>query len=363
MNYFVTGGTGFVGRFLLEKLLQRGGTVYVLTRNASHNKFESLRHRLAAGPDKLIPVFGDLTQPQLGLSESDIENLNSHIEHFFHVAAIYDLKANEADQHAANVNGTRNAIDCATALGARCFQYVSSVAVSGMYVGTFTEDMFDEAENLANAYYRSKHDGEAVLRQLCSIPWRIYRPSGILGHSRTGEIDKIDGPYYSFPMIKKLRFVPGWLPLPGVSAGSLNLVPVDYVVNAMDHIAHQPDLDGSCFHLTNTQQYDATEMTNIFAKAAGASTLSIRAQINPAGAPWGWILSIPFLQKIGGRMIEAAGIPLEALKMMQWDTRYDCTATLQALQGSGITLPKLEVYASTLWNYWEQNLDPDRARS
>ncbi|WP_372865019.1 SDR family oxidoreductase [Spongiibacter sp.] len=360
-NYFVTGGTGFVGRFLIERLLARGGRIYVLTRAASIAKIDKLRNLLNASSEQLVAVVGDLSDARLGLSDADIDKLRGSIAHFFHVAAIYDLTASEEEQQLANVNGTRNAIDCAQALQAGCFQHVSSTAVSGMYSGTFREDMFEEAENLNNAYFRTKHASEAIVRKECQVPWRIYRPSGILGHSASGEIDKIDGPYYSFPMIKKLRGLPSWLRLPGVNAGSLNLVPVDYVVDAMDHIAHQPDLDGGCFQLTNTRQYSATEMTNIFAKVAGATPLSERIQLNPDKPPLRELLTIKLLQRLGSRLVENAGLPIEAIKMMQWDTQYDSTETQRALADSAITLPDLEDYANVLWDFWEQHLDPERS--
>ncbi len=362
-NYFVTGGTGFVGRFLIERLLARGGRIHVLTRATSVAKIDKLRERLNASSEQLVAVVGDLSETRLGLSDADIDKLRGSIAHFFHVAAIYDLTASEEQQQLANVNGTRNAIDCAQALQAGCFHHVSSTAVSGMYCGTFREDMFEEAENLNNAYFRTKHASEAIVRKECQVPWRIYRPSGILGHSASGEIDKIDGPYYSFPMIKKLRDLPSWISLPGVNAGSLNLVPVDYVVGAMDHIAHKPDLDGGCFHLTNTRQYSATEMTNVFARAAGAkgpAPLSERLQINPEKPPISWLLSVQALQRLGSRLVENAGLPIEAIKMMRWDTVYDSSQTQRALADSAITLPDLETYSSALWSFWERHLDPER---
>ncbi len=362
MNYFVTGGTGFVGRFLLEKLLARGGRVYVLTRPASISKFDAIRERLSANNESLIPISGDLTAPRLGLSDSDIQSLRGQVDHFFHVAAIYDLSASEKQQRAANVEGTRNAIECADVLEAGCVHHVSSVAVSGMYLGTFREDMFEEAENLNNAYYRTKHDSEAVLRKECRRPWRIYRPSGIVGHSQTGVIDKIDGPYYSFPMIKKLRSLPRWLPIPGINAGSLNLVPVDFVVAALDYIAHQPGLDGGCFHLTNPRQYNATEMTNVFAEAAGAAPLSSRVTLNPMKPPISWLISLPPVQHLGRKLVERMGMPIEALKMMQWETQYDCSETQRALAGTGIEVPALESYADRLWGYWQQQLDPEQGQ-
>ncbi len=356
MNYFVTGGTGFVGRFLLEKLLNRGGHVYVLTRPASMHKIGQLKQKIGATQGQLIPVAGDLTAANLGLSDADSAALAGKIDHFFHVAAVYDLKADEASQAAANIDGTRHALECASALQARCFQHISSVSVSGLYPGTFREDMFEEAENLVNAYFRTKHESEAVVRAECRVPYRIYRPSGIVGHSKTGEIDKIDGPYYSFPVVRRLGSLPRWLPLPGVAAGGMNLVPVDYVVDALDHIAHQPDLDGDCFHLVNPKQYDVTELTNLFARVAGGATLSETKKLDPAEGLFKKLLSVGLVQRAGHKLFALMNIPADVLTIVQWDTRYDASATERALAGSGITVPDLNDYAGTLWQYWDHHL-------
>jgi thioester reductase-like protein len=90
---------------------------------------------------------------------------------------------------------------------------VSSIAAAGLYDGVFREDMFEEAEELDHPYFRSKHDSEAIVRKEAKIPWRIYRPGIVVGDSRTGEIDKIDGPYYFFKLIQKMRrALPAWVP-------------------------------------------------------------------------------------------------------------------------------------------------------
>ena len=141
-----------------------------------------------------------------------------------------------------------------TSADAGCFHLVSSIAAAGRYRGTFTERMFDEAEGLDLPYFRTKHESEGLVRTTCRVPWRIYRPGMVVGHSRTGVIDKIDGPYYLFKAIQKLRdCLPRWVPLVGIEGGHINLVPVDFVAAALVHLAHAPGQDGECFHLTDPQ--------------------------------------------------------------------------------------------------------------
>src|SRR5215469_13990722 len=278
MSYFVTGATGFIGRHLVERLLQREGTIYALVRAGSRGRLEELRTSWGADGARVVPITGDLSQPGLGVSEEDLLTMRGEIDHFFHLAAVYDLTAEAEAQEVANVEGTRHAIELAGALEAGVFHQVSSIAAAGLYRGVWSEDMFDEAERLDNnPYFRTKHESERLVRDECQRPWRVYRPGIVVGDSRTGEIDKIDGPYYFFKSLQRLRrVVPAWLPTVGVEGGEINIVPVDYVAAAIDHIAHQPDLDGCAFHLTDPNPRTAGEVINLFAKAADAPQMTVR---------------------------------------------------------------------------------------
>src|SRR4029450_7654451 len=164
------------------------------------------------------------------------------------------------------------AIDLANSLEVGMFHHMSSIAVAGLYdEGTFNEDMFDEGQKLAHPYHRTKFESEKLVRERVQAPTRIYRPSVVIGHSKTGEMDKIDGPYYFFKALQKARHaLPEWVPLVGLEFGYTNLVPVDYVAAAMDHIAHQPGLDGQAFHLMASKSQRSGEVINTFARAAHA---------------------------------------------------------------------------------------------
>src|SRR5207253_3343994 len=134
-------------------------------------------------------------------------------------------------------------------IGAACIHHISSIAVAGRYEGKFTEDMFDEGQVLDHAYFRTKFEAERIVRERASVPWRVYRPGMVIGSSETGEADRIDGPYYAFKLIQQMRSaVPQWTPFIGPEGGPLNVVPVDFVAEAIDHIAHQDGLDGRAFH-------------------------------------------------------------------------------------------------------------------
>ncbi|MEO7030825.1 MAG: SDR family oxidoreductase, partial [Herbaspirillum sp.] len=278
MQYFVTGATGFIGKRLVKKLLERkGSVVHFLMREESAGKVPALLAYWGVGKARAIPVFGDLRQAKLGVSKSEQKALTKNIDHFFHLAAIYDLSASAEEQVLVNVDGTRNTVELANALGATCFHHVSSIAAAGLFEGIFREDMFDEAENLDHPYFATKHNSEKIVRDTCKGAFRIYRPGMVVGDSQTGEIDKIDGPYYFFKLIQRIRqLLPPWMPTIGIEGGRINIVPVDYVVNAMDHIAHQPNLKTNCFHLTDPEPMRVGDVLNTFARAAHAPTMSLR---------------------------------------------------------------------------------------
>src|SRR6185295_5777370 len=248
VSYFVTGATGFIGRHLVERLLEREGDIHVLVREGSREKLDALIEGWGQ-PDRIKPVVGDLGEHKLGVDPAQLPK----IDHFFHLAAIYDMGADETRNALLNVGGTQNAIALANALDVGTFHHMSSIAVAGLYDGgIFTEDMFDEGQKLAHPYHRTKFESEKLVRERVKAPIRIYRPSVVVGDSRSGEMDKIDGPYYFFKVIQKVRhLLPEWFPLISLEWGWTNIVPVDYVAAAVDHIAHAPDLDGQTFHVVD----------------------------------------------------------------------------------------------------------------
>ncbi|MEP6607277.1 MAG: SDR family oxidoreductase [Burkholderiaceae bacterium] len=365
MTYFVTGATGFIGKRLVKKLLERqSGAVYFLIRQESLGKVPELLDYWGASSSQAIPVVGDLVKPLLGLAKADLKKLTGKVEHFFHLAAVYDLKADAEAQVAINVEGTRHAVALANEIKAAVIEHVSSIAAAGMYEGVFREDMFEEAEGLDHPYFATKHESEKIVRVEARVPWRVYRPGLVVGDSKTGEMDKIDGPYYFFKLIQKLRnLLPPWVPMVGLEGGRINIVPVDFVVDAIDYIAHQNGYDGKAFHLVDPTPYRVGDILNIFARAAHAPQFSLRINAAligfvPSSVKKG-LLALTPVRRIRNAIMKDLALPDDIITFVNYPTRFDARETTAALKGSGISVPRLEDYAYRLWDYWERHLDPD----
>ncbi len=364
-TYFLTGATGFIGRFLVSKLLERGGRLNLLIRENEGPRLDSLMQHWQPNDGQIQVIYGDLSDDNLGLESHHIEVLKGNIDHFFHLAAIYDINVDEESQLRANVDGTRHTLALAEKLQSRRFHDFSSIAVAGLYDGMFKETMLDEAGPLKNPYLKTKHLAERVVQNECTLPWRIYRPGMVIGHSRIGEITKTDGPYYLFPAIRKMRNnLPQWLPIVGIEGGFMNLVPVDYAVDAIDHIAHQPDLDRQCFHITDPQPRRLGELLNIFSSAGGAPRMAFRVDSNIISPMIAMLMKslwqMPAINTLSETILQDLKIPPAALEFINFPTTFDRSNTDAALKGSGITLPRLEDYASVLWHYWNQHLNDER---
>ncbi|MFD9895895.1 SDR family oxidoreductase [Amycolatopsis sp. NPDC059027] len=367
-TFLITGATGLIGRHFTRLLLSRPGTngadsVALVVRASSRDKLAALVDQWPHA-DRVTLVTGDLAEPLLGVSEEDRERLRGQVDHVVHLAALYDITADDEASIKANVDGTKHVVDLTADLNAGCLHHVSSVAVAGDHDGVFTEDMFDVGQRLLTPYHRTKFEAEKLVREQQEVPWRVYRPAIVVGHSETGEMDKIDGPYYLFPAISRLTGLPD-LPLAGPDLGDSNIVPVDYVAKALLELVTTDGLDGRAFHLVNPEPQPVVSVYNAFAKAAGAPTISVQLNDKLSKGIVGLAkLSehIPGFTIARDAVLERLGIPPVLLDNVAFASVFSSASTRKALAGSGVEVPRLEDYAATLWRYWREHLDPFRAR-
>ena len=363
MNYFVTGATGFIGKFLLERLVARDDAkVYVLVREASADKFEALVERYGEAGDKLEMVAGDITTPGL-VAPAVLKQLKGKIDHVFHLAAVYDMEMDDETGDRINNEGTRNVVAFANQLGGPVvLHHFSSVAVAGgEFDGLFTEDMFDEGQSTKHPYFRTKFQSEKIVRDEAKVPFRVYRPGAVVGHSVTGEMDKIDGPYYFFKTIQKLSArVPNWLPLLGIEGGKVPIAPVDYVAAAIDAIAHKPGLNGQTFHLVQSPAPNVGDVLQAVLRAAHGPRFAKKFEL-PMLSPGmrklrgkvGGALPASVLKQVS----KAIGAPISVLGYATNRAVFDDRNARAALKGTGVACPEFRSYAKALWAFWEQFLD------
>ncbi|GFH01753.1 short chain dehydrogenase [Mycolicibacterium hippocampi] len=356
MRYVVTGGTGFIGRHLVDRILALPGSeaVHVLVRRESLGRFERLAQRW---DERVTPLVGDLTAPDLGLTDATVADIG-RVDHVVHCAAIYDITAPADRQRAANVEGTRAVVTLARRLDAT-LHHVSSIAVAGTHRGVFTEDDFDVAQDLPTPYHQTKFEAELLVRSADGLRYRIYRPAVVVGDSRTGEIDKVDGPYYFFPVLARLASLPSFTPMVLPDTGRTNIVPVDFAVDAIATLMHLDGRDGQTFHLTAPKTIGLRGIYRGLARAAGLPPL-VGSLPRAAATPF---LKVTGRAKVVRNMAATQlGIPGEILDVVDLAPTFTCERTTEALQGTGIAVPEFASYAPQLWRHWVEHLDPTRAR-
>jgi NAD(P)-dependent dehydrogenase (short-subunit alcohol dehydrogenase family) len=373
VRYLLTGATGFLGRNVLRRLLEHDDCDQVVCLVRSPEKLARVTAAMP-GAGRIRALSGDLTADGLGLSGDDLDDLLG-VEHVVHLGAVYDITTGDELNHATNVDGTRRVVELAERIGAGCLHHVSSVAVAGDHRGRFAETDFDTGQRLLSPYHRTKFAAEEIVRRATAVPWRVYRPAVVVGDSRTGEMDKVDGPYYLLPALDRVAHLVGRTRVPAAALpvvlpdlGATNVVPVDYVADAMVHLMHRPGLDQRAFHLVSPRPQPLLEVYNAFATAAGAPRAV--AVPGPLGGPAkrlgdlasGLLARVPGATAVRDAVLHEIGFPPEAVEHAAFNAVFDSRATREALEGSGIAVPELSSYAAVLYAFWRDHLDPNQAR-
>ncbi|ELY27094.1 Male sterility domain-containing protein [Natrialba magadii ATCC 43099] len=343
----ITGFPGFLGSALLKRVLARGDAPVACLVQPQY--LETARQRaqeIIAGIDRVdgdaVRLYeGDITEPDLGLGDESLED----VRELYHLAAVYDLAVDRDLAEAVNVRGTEHVLEFADDRDVDRFHYVSTCYVSGRYDGVFTEDHLQEGQTFNNHYEETKYRAEVAVqnRMDAGLPTTIYRPAIVVGDSQTGETNKYDGPYY---LLRLLLAQPEWLSvtftLPGSSDAELNVVPRDYVVDAIAYLSAREETVGEVYQLCDPTPLPIPRFVDVLAEAAGHRTVTLPT-------------TKPIARTVSSRL--SSSLPLESatLDYLDHPTRYACPKTLQALERSGLEVPAFESYVDRLVAYVLEN--------
>lgn len=336
----VTGYPGFIGKRLVRRLVEEGrgepGRLVLLVQ--PHHAEAARADLRALGAESAEVVEGDVVQMHLGLSGAEFKALAAEVTDVWHLAATSWLGGERAQMRRVNVEGTRNVLDLAHAARhlAR-LNHFSTAFVSGNRTGVILEDELAMGQRFHNAYEETKYAAELLVRRAQSeLPATVYRPSIVVGDSRTGEIDRFEGPYaLAILLVASPLAVP--LPLPGAAVAPLNVVPVDFVVDAALSIARNPAGIGKTVHLVDPAPLSARRVYEAIAQRAGKRlpTASIPARALQA------LLQLPLIERL-------AGVHRPAIEYVNHLAVYNCRTMLELLEGSGIRCPPITSYLDRL---------------
>ncbi|MFA6238460.1 MAG: SDR family oxidoreductase [Bacteriovorax sp.] len=312
MKIFITGATGFLGNYLVNILSSEFETIYVLTRNADFSGFNHLAN--------VKLVKGDITS--LSIIESDIEKeeVVRECSYAIHAAAIYDMKASHAECYMQNVLGTQNTLRLIKKMkNLKAFYYISTIAVGDDQTFFLEEDHFPSRRKFNDSYSETKYHAERLVREATLIaPIRIIRPGIIVGNSETGEMNKVDGPYYFIEAMKKysrlLRAMP-FMPLAHNPRTKIPLIPVDHCAHYISLLIKRDDYNSKVktYHLISHEIPSVKEFLEDLNQAFGIKTIYL-----PTGK-----------NLVNNSLLKLFGIPKEVVPFMFSRLSYDKTHTIE----------------------------------
>jgi thioester reductase-like protein len=338
----ITGVPGFIGKRLIQRLIPQGRPLYLLCERRFAPETEALCRQLDPGGEQLFTAPGDITQADLGLDDAD--RIRAEVDELYHLAAVYDLAVPEDVARRVNVVGTGKVLKFLRSFSGEVrHNYISTCYVSGKRTGMVFEDELDRGQEFKNHYESTKFAAEVLVeRSKQDLETRIFRPSIVVGDSKTGETQKFDGPYPTFGAVMM-----GWMiVLPSPGTGRPNFVPVDFIIDCLAAIPSRPDTAGKTFQLADPQPLSSNELVALAAERLGAP----RPRLS---LPEGLFRA---LFKIG-KLVEASGLTPESLPYFNHYVIYDTTNTRAALRGTGLEAPPLRSYINQILRYYRDRVD------
>jgi nucleoside-diphosphate-sugar epimerase len=335
-GYFFTGFPGFICNQLIREVLKRNqlkGVVYVLVLKGMLDKAKAERKAiirdLGVTEDAFKIIEGDITEPSLGMTSSDQECLKEKVTHVFHLAAIYDLAVPREIAFKINVQGTSNVNVWVLEFPyLERYVYFSTAYIVGTREGILFETELIRPESFKNHYEETKYEAEVLVENLkAKIPVTIIRPGIVKGHSESGETIKFDGPYFMMNFLDRLKFLP-ILPRLGSGKAYVNLVPIDYIIQATAYLSFLAQGTGKTYHLTDPNPYQASEIYELMMN----ELLDRRPRGTLPLTLGKWFLSIKPIRRY-------LGVEKEALDYFTWMGKFDNTLAANDLRDSGIRCP------------------------
>jgi len=348
VSVLLTGFPGFIGARLLPRLreLSPEETFVCLVQDrfldVARRELAEIEARAPAARGRFSTAVGDITQPGLALSADDAARFRRELTAAYHLAAVYDLAVSRELGMKVNVEGTRNVLAfLAEAKHVERLHYVSTAYVSGSATGVFRESDLDVGQGFKNHYEETKFLAEVeVVRS--GVPATIYRPSVVVGDSRTGETGKFDGPYFTLTAMEKVPS-PGLFLRIGSGRNVVNLVPVDFAVEALARLSTQWEAGTKTYHLTDPHPLPVIEVVKLFARALGKSFAYVPVPKRLAKAVFGL-----------GPVQRHFGMPVQSLDYFDHPLRFDTTEADRALAALGLECPLLPDYAHRLVSFYLQ---------
>lgn len=342
-HVFLTGFPGFIGKRLALRILteEKRASLTVLVQEKFVDEARRWLSSIPGGDRRARVLVGDVAKMDLGLSGPEVQELLESVTHVFHLAAVQFLGVDEGEAERVNVGGTRNTLAVAREMKKLLrFVYFSTCFVSGDRTGVITEDELDEHQDFRNVYERTKFRAEKLVRaRIDELPITIVRPSIVVGHSETGEIDRFDGVYgMGILLVTSPIAVP--LPLPGDGTAPLNVVPVDFVTQAALALAADPAARGLTFHLVDPNPLSVRHVYRLIAARAGKNLPRVRLSYGITRR----LLRLPVIERF-------SRTPAQALDYLNQIAIYNCSNTLRLLEGTGILCPRIDTYVDRLMDY------------
>ena len=349
MHAFVTGFPGFIARRLVRKLLADDAklklTVLVEARMAG------AAEQAAAEIDtkRIEVVTGDIAEYHLGLADDDYKRLTKIVNEVHHLAAIYDLAVPLEIAQRVNVEGTGNVLDfCRDCKDFRQHHYVSTAYVAGMRTGVVYEHELSLGQRHKNHYESTKFQAEVWVREeMHRVPTTIYRPAIVVGDSHTGETQKFDGPYYLLRTIARAVRKNQPIPQFGRAEAPFNVVPVDFVVEAIAAISRDESAIGETLHLVDADPLTARELTCVLSREYAGKEPSVRL---PAT-----LVAESLRVKAVRDMFD--GAPRESIRYLNHPVRFDTRRATSILARHGLRCPRFEEYAPAVVRFFKEHED------